>query len=89
MNTNNKNISINDIDKINMGKDQQRGMQFALKEILSVGINRNKSISERYKKSLEVSRSFGDTGKLVSTIFETLDQIKPTGLSSVGMSNII
>ena len=43
-----------------MGKDQQRGLQYALKEVMAIGSKKN--IAERFKIALEVSRSFGDTG---------------------------
>ena len=67
-----------------MGKDQQRGLQYALKEILAISVTQ--SISDRFKKSIEVARSFGDTSKLVSSIFENVDQIKPPSLESAARS---
>ena len=79
-----KQVTMGDIDKINMGKDQQRGLQYALKEILS--ISTVQSIPDRFKKSIEVARSFGDTGKLASAIFENVGEVKPPSLESAAQS---
>ena len=40
-----KSVSISDLTKCSMGKDQQRTLQYALKEVLSIG--RNKTSGSR------------------------------------------
>ena len=73
MNNNSKCVTMSDIDKVNMGKDQQRGLQYALKEIL--GISTPMSIQDRFEKSIEVARSFGDTHKLCRKELRFFDRI--------------
>ena len=67
-----------------MGKDQQRSLQYSLKELLAVGST--KSISERFFKSIEIGRCFGEFRKLAATMFDVFDQVKPTSFESLAQS---
>ena len=68
-----------------MGKDQQRSLQYSLKELLAVGST--KSISERFFKSIEIGRCFGEFRKLAATMFDVFDQVKPTSFESLAQSH--
>ena len=46
MANNPKTVSIDDINRVTMGKDQQRTLQYALKQILSV--TEKKNVTDRF-----------------------------------------
>ncbi|CBY19986.1 unnamed protein product, partial [Oikopleura dioica] len=68
-----KSVTISDLKKCSMGKDQQRTLQYALKEVLAIG--RNKS-GNRIQDVIDIARQYGETDKLLSNTYELCGEVR-------------